>query len=232
LDIGAVFDWDGVVVDSSAQHEVAWERLAAEEGRALPPDHFERGFGRKNERIIPDILGWTRDADEIRRLSLRKEELYRVALAETGISLLPGVAELLAALGAAGVPCAVGSSSHRRNIEAALERLELHGFAAMVTAEDVSAGKPDPEVFLLAAQRIGVPPSRCVVFEDVPAGIEAAHRGGMKVVAVTTTHAAAALSQADLVIDRLDRVSPESLLALVGAGTDEVTAGSRQREGR
>jgi beta-phosphoglucomutase family hydrolase len=213
--IGAIFDWDGVIVDSSAQHEQAWEGLATEVGLALPADHFERGFGLKNERIIPDILGWTRDEGEIRRLSLRKEALYRVALRERGIALLPGVASFLAVLRRSGIPCAVGSSSHRENIEVALELLELDAFEAVVTAEDVSAGKPDPEVFLLAAGRIGVPPGRCVVFEDVPAGIEAAHRGGMKAVAVTTTHPAAALTRADLVVDRLDGLSPDSLQVLI-----------------
>jgi beta-phosphoglucomutase family hydrolase len=217
LVIGAVFDWDGVIVDSSTQHEQAWERIAAELGRPLPADHFERGFGLKNERIIREILGWTRDVAEIRRISLRKEELYRVLLRETGISLLPGVAEFLGRLRQQGIPCVVGSSSHRANIEAALAVLELDAFEAMITAEDVSLGKPDPEVFLLAAERIAVPPSRCVVFEDVPAGIEAARRGGMKAVAVTTSHPAAALVRADLVVDRLDRLSPEALESLLDA---------------
>jgi len=221
LEIGAIFDWDGVIVDSSAHHEQAWEWLAAQVGRPLPPGYFERGFGLKNERIIPDILGWSRDESEIRSISRRKEQLYRDALRQGGVSLLPGVESFLDALRNHGIPCAVGSSSHRRNIEAALELLGLEGFQAMVTAEDVSAGKPDPEVFLLAARRIGVPPSRCVVFEDVPAGVEAALRGGMRAVAVTTTHPAGALSSADVVVDRLDELSPATLESLVGVAGEE-----------
>jgi HAD superfamily hydrolase (TIGR01509 family) len=217
LTIGAIFDWAGVIVDSSSQHERAWERVAAELGLPLPADHFERGFGLKNERIIPDILSWTGDAAEIRRISLRKEALFREELRETGIVLLPGVAPFLEALRGAGVPCVVGSSSHRENISVALEVLGVDVFESMVTAEDVSAGKPDPEVFLLAAERIGVPPRRCVVFEDVPAGVEAARRGGMKAVAVTTSHPREALAAADLVLERLDQLSLDALASLVEA---------------
>ena len=88
---GAVFDWDGVVIDSSYSHEKSWELLAAEEKRTLPGDHFTLGFGRKNEIIIPEILGWSHDAAEITRLSLRKEELYRSVVRERGVEALPGV---------------------------------------------------------------------------------------------------------------------------------------------
>ena len=172
---GAIFDWDGVIIDSSRAHEESWERLARETGRALPPDHFKRGFGMKNEVIIPGILGWTEDAGEIRRLSLRKEELYREVVRERGVEALPGVRDLLAALRERGIPCVVGSSTHRENIELSLGLLNLGAaFAALVTAEDVSHGKPDPEVFLCAAQKINMAPERCVVFEDALVGIEAA----------------------------------------------------------
>ena len=150
---GALFDWDGVVIDSSDQHERSWEMLAAEIGKPLPADHFVRGFGMKNQVIIPDILHWTKDADEIHRYSLRKEELYREIIAVEGISPLPGVVDLLQMLNEHGVPCSVGSSTHLANIEvifAAIGVREL--FQAVVTAEDVSHGKPHPEVFLKGAE--------------------------------------------------------------------------------
>ena len=88
-DWGALFDWDGVIIDSSSHHEESWERLAREEARTLPPDHFKKGFGRKNEFIIPKLLGWAHDPAEIRRISLRKEALYRDVVAERGLSALP-----------------------------------------------------------------------------------------------------------------------------------------------
>jgi beta-phosphoglucomutase family hydrolase len=214
--LGAIFDWDGVVVDSSAHHERSWEILAEEEGLSLPDDHFRRGFGQKNERIIPAILKWTDDPDEIRRLSLRKEALYRVLMRRDGLTVLPGARELLESLGQAGVPCAVGSSTHRENLDVAFEKSGLLPFfGAVVTAEDVSHGKPDPEVFLVAAERIGVEPSRCIVFEDVPAGVEAALAGGMKAVALTTTNPADALSAAHLVVPLLSAVSLDGLTSLM-----------------
>jgi beta-phosphoglucomutase family hydrolase len=216
--LGAIFDWDGVIVDSSSHHEESWERLAKETGLMLPEGHFKKGFGMKNEFIIPNVLNWSKDPEKIRQFSLRKEALYREILLEWGIHPLPGVAEWLAELRQRGIPCAVGSSTHRLNIDTILSVLGFGDFfEAIVTAEDVSHGKPDPEVFLTAAKRIGIGPSHCVVFEDALVGIEAAHRGGMKVVAVATTNPIEALKEADLTVHRLDELSVDQLVALVSA---------------
>jgi beta-phosphoglucomutase family hydrolase len=185
----ALFDWDGVVLDSSSQHERSWELLAAESSHVLPPDHFTRSFGMKNETILPDVLQWTQDPAEIRRLSLRKEELYRDIIRAEGIDPLPGVRTFLKRLQAAGIPCAIGSSTHRENIDTCLRAFGFtEFFRGIVTAEDVQRGKPDPAVFLLAAAKTGMPPERCVVFEDAPVGIEAALRAGMRVIGVAGTH--------------------------------------------
>ncbi|HTB62866.1 MAG TPA: HAD family phosphatase [Opitutales bacterium] len=189
--LGAIFDWDGVIIDSSSAHEQSWDLLAAEEQRPLPPGHFKAGFGRKNQFIIPNILHWAAagDAAEIERLGRRKEELYREILKTTGISALPGVRELLEGLHAAGIPCVVGSSTPRLNIEHVMTLAKLHGFFAdIVSAEDVSHGKPHPEVFLKAAAKINRLPARCVVFEDAFVGLEAARAGGFKSIGVATTN--------------------------------------------
>jgi HAD superfamily hydrolase (TIGR01509 family) len=215
-DLGVIFDWDGVIIDSSRQHEESWERLAAEEGRPLPANHFKLGFGRKNEWILPELLRWTDDLHEIRRLSLRKEALYRAIVVERGLSALPGVPEFIARLKEAGVPYGVGSSTHRENIVTILEVTRLTGlFPDLVTAEDVTHGKPHPEVFLKAAEKIRRSPARCIVFEDALAGIEAARAGGMKVVGVATTHPAEKLGMADRVVRRLDELAVADLAALV-----------------
>jgi len=204
---GAIFDWDGVIIDSSRQHDESWDRLAAEVGKPLPEGHFKAGFGRKNEFIIPNILHWEDDPAKVRRLSLRKEELYREIVLEKGLEPLPGVRAWLDRLAAAGVPCAVGSSTHRKNIEVSLDVLGLRSFFRdIVSAEDVSHGKPDPEVFLKAAAKIGTAPERSVVFEDAHVGIEAAHRAGMRVIAVATTNPLAELGKADLAVERLDEL--------------------------
>lgn len=213
---GALFDWDGVVIDSSRHHEESWERLARELAKPLPPGHFKAGFGRKNEFIISNLLQWTTDVDEVRRISLRKEALYREVVAEWGLEPLPGVRVWLERLRAAGVPCAIGSSTHRANIDLSLGLIGLgEFFSGIVTAEDVSHGKPDPEVFVKAAQSIGREPARCVVFEDAHVGIEAGRAGGMKVIGVATTHPASELGVADRVVHRLDELQPAELAAWI-----------------
>jgi beta-phosphoglucomutase family hydrolase len=215
-ELGVIFDWDGVIIDSAAQHELSWERLAGEEGKPLPGEHFKQGFGKKNEWIIPHLLAWTTDAAEVHRLSLRKEALYREIVVEQGLRPLPGVAEFLARLQEAGVPCCIGSSTHRENIVTILGVLDFGSrFAGMVTSEDVREGKPHPEVFLRAAAKIGREPAHCVVFEDALAGIAAARAGGMKVVGVATTHPVGELAgRVDRVVQRLDELTVADLVAL------------------
>lgn len=220
MQIGAIFDWDGVIIDSAAQHEKSWEWVAELERLPLVADHFKRGFGLKNERIIPGILGWTDDPAEVARLSNRKEELYRELVVRDGVAPLPGVREFLTRLRDAGVPCAVGSSTHRANIETIFRITGLgEFFNTVVAAQDVSHGKPDPEVFLKGAERIGVPPARCVVFEDAFAGLQAARAGGMKSVGVATTHPPAVLEgKADRIVHRLDELDVAAVVALVEGG--------------
>ncbi len=216
--IGAIFDWDGVIIDSSAAHEESWELLAREEKRVLPPGHFKAGFGRKNQVIIPNILKWASEPAEIERIGRRKEELYRERLKTTGISALPGVRELLEGLRAAGVPCVVGSSTPRLNIEHVMTLAKLHGFFAdIVSAEDVMHGKPHPEVFLKAAAKINRAPAKCVVFEDAFVGLEAARAGGFKCIGVGTTNPVESLrGTCDLVVERLDELTAKDVERLLG----------------
>lgn len=208
----AIFDWDGVVIDSSAYHEESWERLAEEEQRDLPPDHFKRGFGMKNEKIIPDILEWTHEPSEIERLDKRKEELYREIIREKGIDPLPGVTEWLDTLREAGVSRAIASSTARLNITLMLDLIGVEDyFDVIVCGEDVSRSKPDPEGFLMAADKMGTRPGRCVVFEDAHVGLEAARAAGMKVVGVASTHGAETLQDADRVVKRLDELTTDEV---------------------
>jgi HAD superfamily hydrolase (TIGR01509 family) len=220
MDTGAIFDWDGVIIDSSAAHERSWDILAAEEKLPLFPGHFKMGFGRKNQFIIPNILKWSQDPTEIARLGARKEEIYRADLKRTGIEALPGVHALLEGLQKLGVPCVVGSSTPRINIETVMDLAHLRGlFADVVSAEDVSHGKPDPEVFLKAAGKIGRKPSRSVVFEDAYVGLEAARAGGFKSIGVGTTHSVEELrDKCDLAVHRLDEITAETVVGLVGVG--------------
>ena len=209
---GVIFDWDGVVIDSSAQHERSWELLAEEIQKPLPADHFKEGFGKKNQEIIPGLLRWSEDPEEIRKLGERKEELYRELVREQGVAVLPGARELLEALKNASIPRSVGSSTPRSNLDSifaatGLDRL----FDAVVCGDDVANGKPAPDVFLLAAKRLGLAPADCLVIEDAHVGIEAAHRAGMKVLAVATTNALGELALADAAVTSLAGILPDFL---------------------
>jgi len=209
---GVIFDWDGVVIDSSAQHEKSWELLAEEIQKPLPADHFKEGFGKKNQEIIPGLLRWSEDPEEIRKLGERKEELYRELVREQGVTVLPGARELLQALKSASIPRSVGSSTPRSNLDAifaatGLDRL----FDAVVCGDDVANGKPAPDVFLLAAKRLGLVPADCLVIEDAHVGIEAAHRAGMKVLAVATTNSLGDLGSADAAVPSLVGVTADFL---------------------
>jgi beta-phosphoglucomutase family hydrolase len=211
-----IFDWDGVVVDSSAHHERSWEVLATKRGLPLPPDHFKRGFGKKNNVIIPD-LGWAADPTEVDALAHEKEEIYRAMVREKGIEPLPGVRELLAGLREKGIPCAIASSTERANLDLPLDLMGLRDFfQVIVSGEEVIHGKPDPAVFLVAAKRLGIVPADCVVIEDALVGIEAAKRAGMAVLAVATTNPLEALGSADAAIGSMAAVTPARLAALAG----------------
>jgi HAD superfamily hydrolase (TIGR01509 family) len=212
---GAVFDWDGVIINSEECHRLGWERLAEEDGRELPPGYFEKSFGRRNIEIIPELLGWSQHAVEISTLALRKEQHYRDIVRERGMQALPGVLDWLIRLTEAGVPCGIGSSTALANIENSISLIGCSKFfRSIVTAEDVARGKPAPDVFLAVASQLEVPPERCVVFEDALFGLQAARNAGMRCVAVTTTHPADFLApHADRVVDRLDELTVDELAA-------------------
>jgi len=218
MDIGFLFDWDGVVIDSHAQHEESWALLAAEVGTPLPEGFFKKTFGMRNQNImamwLPQLEG---NLPEILAMGDRKEALYRDILRRDGIDALPGVKDFLKAARAAGIPASVGSSTPRKNIDTVIEMAGLEGlFDAIVSAEDVAHGKPHPEVFLAGAQKLGRKPERCVVFEDAFVGIQAGKSGGMKVVGLATTHPIELLTQADLALHDFVNVDPVELAAKLG----------------
>ncbi len=207
-----IFDWDGVVIDSSAQHEHAWEILAKEISKPLPDGHFLLGFGKKNQVIIPEILGWATDPTTITSLSNRKEEIYRELVQASGIHVLPGARELLAALLEAGIPRSIGSSTPRANLDAIFAATGLDAFFdAIACGDDVTHGKPAPDIFLLAAQRLHLPPADCLVIEDAHVGLEAARRAGMATLAVATTNPLADLQYADAAVESLASVTLDFL---------------------
>jgi beta-phosphoglucomutase len=186
-----LWDMDGTLVDSADSHWEAWRDVMAAAGRPISYGEFLASFGQRNDTILRGWLGEDTPDDLIARIGDEKEARYRALVRERGIALLPGAAEWLERLRAGGWRQAIGSAAPRANIEAIIAALGLEGvFDAIVSAEDVRRGKPDPQVYALAAERLGVPPARAVVVEDAPAGVEAGRRAGARTVGVGPKHAA------------------------------------------
>ena len=184
-----LWDMDGTLVDSADYHYRAWQAAMAELGRALSRAEFAATFGQRNDAILRRYLGPQVTPEDIQRIGDAKEAHYRALVSAGGIVALPGVREWLARLHAAGWRQAIASSGPRLNAAAIMDALSLRAaFDAVIAAEDAVHGKPDPEVFLVAAARLGVDPACCVVVEDAPTGIEAGRRGGMRTLGVLTTH--------------------------------------------
>lgn len=220
--IGVVFDLDGVLIDSHDQHERSWFRLAEEVGKPLTKAQFKESFGMRNVMCIPHVFHWTAPEDHaaIHALGERKEELYRELLAADGIEPLSGVVALLESLEFAGVPVSLGSSTSRKNIEVCFAATGLVRFFGpnYTGAEDVSRGKPHPDVFLEAARKIDREPACCLVVEDAHVGIEAALAGGMRVLAVTTTHPRESFEESGAcrVVDSLAEIDAGAVRELLG----------------
>ena len=210
-----LWDMDGTLIDSEEFHWIAWRDTMANEGFTITRKQFLSSFGQRNDSILPRWLG-AATPERIERIANAKEEQYRQLIRTNGISPLPGVVHWVRRLHIAGWLQAIASAAPRANIEAILQALSAtHVFQGMVSAEDVRHGKPEPEVYLLAAARIGVPPERCVVVEDAVAGIEGARRAGMKSVGVNRN---GAHLPADVVFQSLELLDPNTFEMLLEGG--------------
>lgn len=217
-DRAVLWDLDGTLVDSEEVHWFAWQQVLAAEGVRVTYQQFLASFGRINAAFLPEWLGPGGTPADVDRIGSVKEEVYRRLLAERGCPLLPGAAAWLERLQREGWLQAVASSAPRLNVEAMLSGAGIaRYFAATVAAEDVDAGKPEPQVFLKAAARVGVPPLRSIVVEDAAAGVEGAHRAGMRAIGVR--RAAAGLG-ADLEVRSLTDLPADAFTGLLaGAGS-------------
>jgi beta-phosphoglucomutase family hydrolase len=212
---GVIFDLDGVIIDTGPFHKQSWYDLAEREGYRMSDELFYSTFGMQNYHIIPKLAERQVTKDEIDRMSDWKEQRYR-DLIKGKLQLLEGVKALIDNLKKNGFLLAIGTSAPRANLEFMLEHIPLADcFDAFVTGEDVTSGKPAPDTFLKAAEKLSIQPGRCIVVEDAVVGIQAAKSAGMAVVAVTNTTEADKLSQADLVVDSLAELAAKDFVALI-----------------
>jgi beta-phosphoglucomutase len=218
MSIGVIFDMDGVLVDTYRAHFESWRIVAEAEGIPFPEHHFARTFGRTSREIIAMTWPESPAEDRVREIDDRKEALFREII-ENDFPMMEGARDVVQALRAAGFRTAVGSSAPPENVELALGQLGRHLFDAVVNGRDVQRGKPDPQVFLLAAAKLGIEPARCLVVEDAEPGIEAARRGGMAAVAMLSTGRSEEdfrAARPDLTVRSLRDLTPEVVQGLVG----------------
>ena len=209
-----LWDLDGVIADTKVYHFRAWQELFEGKGLNFTEEQFRDYFGRRNDTIARDILGNDISRDELTIIIAEKEGYFRRNIANR-IEALPGALALIRALKEGKIKMALASSSDPDNLRLVIQGLGIEDyFQAVAYGKEVTEGKPSPEVFLLAAKKLGVSPRDCVVIEDAVAGVTGAKRAGMKCVAVANSHPAASLQEADLVVDSLETVRISDLAGL------------------
>jgi beta-phosphoglucomutase family hydrolase len=215
---GAIFDMDGVLLDNVDYHVEAFRILGEEVGVRLTRGDVNAVMGQKNPDMLKALLRRPLSDQDVRRFSARKEELYRELVApRLQASRLRGLTSFLDILRSAGRQIGLATSGPVENVDFVLDRLAIRRyFAAAVHGDEVAHGKPEPDCFLLAAERLGLSPLRCTVFEDTVSGIKAALRAGCKCVALSTTHRLPELEQAgpDLIVDDFEGLDLGQLDAL------------------
>ncbi|MBK9336477.1 MAG: HAD family phosphatase [Lewinellaceae bacterium] len=197
---GFIFDMDGTMVDNMMVHHRAWQRKLATLGLDLSLEAVRQTIHGINEEIIERLFGDRFTPGERQQIAREKEAEYR-AIFLPELRLVDGLDLFLRTAVERGIPMGIGSAAPPENVQFVLENLGLHPFfQVVIDAAQVTKGKPDPEVFLRVAERLGLAPEHCLVFEDSPTGAEAARRAGMPAVIVTTTHTPAEFSRFDNVV--------------------------------
>jgi beta-phosphoglucomutase family hydrolase len=209
-----IWDMDGIIADTGPYHLMAWQEVFPQRGMHYSDEDFRRNFGKRNDTIIRIVTEGKLSDDEVNAIAREKEAIYRQKVAPN-LKPLPGVLEKLATLHEYGVRIALASSAPIENVDLVIDNLNIREcFEVIVWGREVTEGKPSPQGFLLAAERLGVEPANCLVIEDSIAGVTAARRAGMKCLAVTNTHPRSKLTEADIVVDSLEKVTIADLIGL------------------
>jgi len=208
--LGAIFDCDGLLADTETPDYDAWREIYEEQGLHLPVELWAQSIGTaighdRNDWHTPLAEAVGPDYDREATQAQRRVH-YQAAIGK--LTPMPGVLALLDALDEAKIPCAVASNSDREWVDRILDITGLTGrFQTIATADEVEHPKPAPDVYLLAAGRLGIPPEHCAAFEDSPRGLAAAHAAGMFTVAVPTALTRHfAFEQAHHIVESLEKL--------------------------
>lgn len=211
---GVIFDMDGVLVDNKQAHIEAFGELFKKHGIEFSASDLLPYFGMTNDAIFAALAPDLQKKCGTEALGNEKEAIYREIFART-MKPVAGLVDLLKALKKAGFKTAVGSSGGTDNVNFVLKGCGIEKYIDKVANGDmISKGKPDPEVYLLAAELLGLRPDECVVCEDAFVGVEAARRAGMKVVVLATTYPRSEHKDYDILIDDFTQVTVEDIIAM------------------
>jgi beta-phosphoglucomutase family hydrolase len=192
-----LFDMDGVVVDNMPLHREVWTDFARDQGLDPTVEEIRALDGRRASDILAALLGDQLPPERIKELALLREQRYRARLGDAVLRPVPGIEDFLKLLAGRGIPCVLATSANPINVDTVLDRIGLRpAFVALVTAADVKNGKPDPEVYLTAAQRAGVASEACLVVEDALPGLEAGRAAGALCLGLATSESPEVLLEA------------------------------------
>ncbi|MFB0559147.1 MAG: HAD family hydrolase [Dehalococcoidales bacterium] len=213
--MAVIWDMDGVIADTAPYHMKAWQEVFQKRGVNFTREDFRHNFGQRNDTIIRNTMGKEVPREEIDTIAREKEAGFRQKIGQN-VKPLPGAIKLIESLAEQGVKLALASSAPMENIQLVISGLGISGyFQTIITGRDVTEGKPSPQSFLLAAQRLGIEPRNCIVIEDAIAGVSAAKKAGMRCLAITNTHPRTSLREADLIVDTLEEVGVNDLERLL-----------------
>jgi beta-phosphoglucomutase len=204
---GALFDMDGTMVHNQLFHRMAWLEFAKRHGFHWTDDEIrEKTSGKGNSQVIPMLFGREVSPEDITKYANEKEEIYR-ELYSNHVEAISGLPTIFDELKSRGIKIAMATTAQKKNRDFIISRLHLENILdAVVGEEDFTKPKPDPELLLKAAEAIKIDPHECIMFDDAPIGVEAAHRAGMKIICLTTTHGEDEFPGADFIIDTYDNL--------------------------
>ncbi len=201
-----IFDMDGTLVATTEADFLAWQRIFKDAGKPLSFDDYFPLLGKKSQDVVYKVLKL--EEDDAEHALLQKMKYFEEIVAEKGIDLMPNAEVFLQDLKSLGIPLALATSSRKLKMELVLAEVGLlKYFDVLVSGEDVEHGKPSPDIFLLTADKLGIRPGQCLVFEDAVNGVKSAKAAGMKCIAITHTHDAEDLDLADLVVSDFSELS-------------------------
>lgn len=215
-----IFDMDGVLADTGPIHYESWVKLAKQIGVKFSKKFFNLTFGQQSVTITRELVGPKIKQEVVEKWADLKERYYR-EMVKDELKPLPGALVLIKVLHARNFKLAVGSSGPPENVELLLSTLSIKDyFDVIITAAEVKNGKPAPDVFLIAAEKLNIKVDNCLVIEDAPVGIAAARKAGMKVIALRTTHCNVELLDADMTVQDLSSINLKDILELLGIKKD------------